>query len=104
VRHPQSANTDTKVPAVFDGRLALSINEAARALNVDRDTIYRLTHTGQLTLSKIGRRSVIHVASIVRLLQDTITVPKARVRDESRCHALVARAEQVPHARRRSTL
>jgi excisionase family DNA binding protein len=72
-------DVDLQLPRPFDGRLAASINETAEALNVDRDTIYRLVADGRLVMSKIGRRSIIHTASIQRLLQDTIVTPKQRV-------------------------
>jgi excisionase family DNA binding protein len=66
------------MPPPFGGRLAVSINQSAEALNVDRDTIYKLVADGRLTMSKIGRRSIIHTASIERLLRETVVTPKPR--------------------------
>jgi excisionase family DNA binding protein len=62
----------------FGGRLGISINEAAEAIGVDRDTIHRLLGTGRLTMSKIGRRSIVHAASIVKLMEDTTATPQPR--------------------------
>jgi excisionase family DNA binding protein len=50
----------------------------AEALNVDRDTVYKLVAEGRLVMSKIGRRSIIHTSSILRLMQETIVTPKQR--------------------------
>jgi excisionase family DNA binding protein len=60
-------------PAPLSGRLAVSVAEAAVALGMTRDTIYRLIKEERLTISKIGRRTLVHTASILRLLTDTIT-------------------------------
>ena len=65
-------DVDAQLPPPFGGRLAVSINETAEALNVDRDTVYKLVAEGRLVMSKIGRRSIIHTASIQQLLQETI--------------------------------
>jgi excisionase family DNA binding protein len=67
----------------FSGRLGASVNETAEALNIDRDTVYRLIADGQLTISKLGRRTIVHVESIRRLLVQTVVTPKPRVRRRS---------------------
>jgi excisionase family DNA binding protein len=67
-------------PALFEGRLGCSIDETATALGVQRDTVYRLIAEGRLTISKLGRRTIVHVASIQRLLDETVIAPKPRVR------------------------
>ena len=64
----------------FEGRLGTSINETATALGVQRDTVYRLIGDGMLTVSKLGRRTIVHVASVQRLLAETIVTPRPRVR------------------------
>jgi excisionase family DNA binding protein len=84
----QSPSLDAHVAAIFGGRLVLSINETAEALRVDRDTVYTLASAKRLTLSKIGRRSVIHVHSILKLLADTVVVPAPRADDEKRIRLL----------------
>ena len=71
-------DVDAQLPPPFGGRLAVSINETAEALNVDRDTVYKLVAEGRLVMSKLGRRSIIHTASILRLMQETIVTPKQR--------------------------
>ena len=68
----------------FDGRLGASINETATALNLQRDNIYRLVADGRLTVSKLGRRTIVHVTSIHRLLVDTVVKPRPRVRHSRR--------------------
>jgi excisionase family DNA binding protein len=86
---PRSQSTlDAHAAAVFGGRLALSINETAEALSVDRDTVYTLAAAKRLTLSKVGRRSIIHVHSILKLLADTVVVPAPRADDEKRLRLL----------------
>ena len=67
-------------PTLFEGRLGCSIDETATALGVQRDTVYRLIAEGRLTISKLGRRTIVHVASIQRLLDETVIRPKPRVR------------------------
>jgi excisionase family DNA binding protein len=72
--------------APFEGRLGISIDETAIALGVQRDTVYRLIGDGMLTVSKLGRRTIVHVASVQRLLAETVVTPKPRVR---RCRTTV---------------
>jgi excisionase family DNA binding protein len=80
----------------FGGRLALSINETAAALSIDRDTVYRLVHAGKLVLSKIGRRSVIHVDSVLGLLHATVTVPQQRADPVAPARRFSARPTRQP--------
>jgi excisionase family DNA binding protein len=68
----------------FDGRLGASVDETAAALNVQRSTIHRFIARGQLTASKVGWRTIIHVASIHRLLAETVVKPGPRVRRSDR--------------------
>jgi len=46
-----------------------SINEAAKALSLGRTSIYALINEGRLETVKIGRRRLIKVDSIKRLLE-----------------------------------
>jgi excisionase family DNA binding protein len=66
-------------PPPFGGRLTVSINEAAEALSVVRDSIHRMINDGRLAASKVGRKTVVHSASIHQLLQATLIAPKAHV-------------------------
>ena len=76
---PPARQPETR-PTLFEGRLGCSIDETATALGVQRDTVYRLIAEGRLTIYKLGRRTIVHVASIQRLLDETVIAPKPRVR------------------------
>jgi excisionase family DNA binding protein len=75
-----SADRPSTLSAPFEGRLGISIDETATALGVQRDTVYRLIGDGRLIVSKLGRRTIVHVASVQRLLAETVVVSKPRVR------------------------
>jgi excisionase family DNA binding protein len=79
-RHPPHTREPQIQPTLFEGRLGCSIDETSTALGVQRDTVYRLIAEGRLTMSKLGRRTIVHVASIQRLLDETVIRPKPRVR------------------------
>jgi len=48
--------------------LALSINDAARTLGLGRTSIYAMIGDGRLESFKLGRRTLIRMASIRRLV------------------------------------
>ncbi len=48
--------------------IATSVNDAAKALSLGRTSIYALIREGRLETIKLGRRTLIKVASIRRLL------------------------------------
>jgi excisionase family DNA binding protein len=50
--------------------LAASVKDAAKALSLGRTSIYALIRDGRLETFKMGRRTLIKVASIRRLLGD----------------------------------
>lgn len=50
--------------------VAISINGAARALSLGRTSIYQLIKEGRLETVKLGRRTLIKVASIHALIAD----------------------------------
>jgi excisionase family DNA binding protein len=54
----------------LDGRLAVSVPEAAAALNVGISTIWSLLAKRKLACTRIGRRTVITVAELQRTLRD----------------------------------
>ncbi len=50
-------------------KLAYSIPEAAAAVSIGRSKIYALIAEGRLETRKIGKRTVIPAASLIRLLE-----------------------------------
>jgi len=49
--------------------LATSINEAAKALSLGRTSIYALIREGRLETIKLGRRTLVKVESVHRLIE-----------------------------------
>lgn len=49
--------------------LAISINDAAKALGIGRSSVYTLLKSGRLDAIKIGRRTLLTTESIKRLAQ-----------------------------------
>ena len=49
--------------------IATSINDAAKALSLGRTSIYALIREGRLETFKLGRRTLIKVDSVRRLLE-----------------------------------
>jgi len=49
--------------------IVTSINEAAKALNLGRTSIYALIRQGRLEAVKMGRRTLVKVESIRRLIE-----------------------------------
>ena len=49
--------------------IATSINDAAKALSLGRTSIYALIREGRLETIKLGRRTLIKVESVRRLLE-----------------------------------
>ena len=52
--------------------IAVSINDAAKALGIGRTTIYKLINEGSLETMKIWRRKLVKAASLHNLANDRI--------------------------------
>ena len=53
-------------------KLAYSINETARMLSLGRTSIYAMIADGRLVAFKLGRRRLVNVDSIKRLIQQAV--------------------------------
>ena len=56
-------------PATTDDRLAVSVDEAARLLDISRDLAYDLIRRGDLPAVKLGRRIVVPKRQLEVLLE-----------------------------------
>jgi excisionase family DNA binding protein len=54
--------------ALYDDKIAFTLNEAAKATGLSRDTLYRKHHSGEITMRKIGSRTLIPVSDLKRLI------------------------------------
>lgn len=54
-------------------RRTVSVAEAGRRLGVSRMTAYRAVHAGDIPAIRIGRRLVVPIAALDRLLQERQT-------------------------------
>lgn len=54
----------------MDQLLALGINDAAHALGVGRTHLYRLINEGQIDTIQLGRRRLVKVASLRKLIEE----------------------------------
>jgi excisionase family DNA binding protein len=51
-----------------DGRLALTVDEAAKRLGISRPSAYEAARKGELPNIKIGRRILVPIAALEQLL------------------------------------
>jgi excisionase family DNA binding protein len=54
----------------YDGVLALSVSDAARAIGVSRATLYVLFAQRELKSVKVGKRRLVECAEVERFLAD----------------------------------
>ena len=62
--------TATNAGSAFDGVLAMSVANAARAIGVSRATLYILFAQRKLKSLKIGKRRLVECAEVERFLAD----------------------------------
>jgi excisionase family DNA binding protein len=62
--------TATNAGSAFDGVLALSVSDAARAIGVSRATVYILFAQRKLKSLKVGKRRLVERAEVERFLAD----------------------------------
>jgi excisionase family DNA binding protein len=85
----------------FGGRLGISIDETATVLGVNRDSVHRCINDGRLAAFKFGRRTLVHAASILKLMQDNAVVPKPRFSEGRDTTASTSHARGRAAARRK---
>ena len=54
--------------AELQGRVTITVPEAARVLRISRDGAYRAVAAGELPSLRLGRRIVVPVPALIRLL------------------------------------
>ena len=55
-----------------EGKLLLSVDQAAKRLGIGRSLCYELVMRGEIASLKLGRRRLVPVASLVRFIADRI--------------------------------
>ena len=71
---PSSINGRVAESVPFADRLSCTIEEACEATGLGRTKVYELIGSGQLVTTKIGRRRLVMVQSLIALLSTTISV------------------------------
>ena len=71
-------------PLPFRERLGCSPNEACAALGVGRTLLYRLIAEHQVEVRKLGRRTIVSIPSLLRLLDGQADEAKPRRRGRPR--------------------
>ena len=56
-----------KIP--FENRLAISIDEAVTVSGLGRSSVYQLMNSGEIETAKIGKRRLVLVASLKKLIE-----------------------------------
>jgi excisionase family DNA binding protein len=69
----------------------VSVDETATTLGVTKDTIYAMIGDGRLTVSKLGRRTIVHTSSILKLLADTVVTTLPALPGEENVRAAARR-------------
>lgn len=66
---PESLRQPSEIPTADpDGKLLLTVTEAAEALSIGRSLTYQLVQSGDLPSLKLGRRLLIPVAGLRQLV------------------------------------
>ena len=59
---------DTRPAPAIEGRIAISILEAAEVLGISRSYAYQMAATGELPTLRLGRRILVPVAALRELV------------------------------------
>jgi hypothetical protein len=65
---------------LLDGRIGATVQRTAEALDLHPNSVWVLISEGKLRASKLGRRTIVRVDSIVALMNATEIQPKRRSR------------------------
>jgi excisionase family DNA binding protein len=65
-------------PLPFAERLGCSPREACAALGVGRTLLYQLISEGRLEVAKLGRRTIVSIPALLRLMDAPAAEPKPR--------------------------
>lgn len=57
-------------------KLSYTVAEAARATGLSDDTLYRKHNAGEITMRKIGRRTIIAAADLAQLIDAAPALPR----------------------------
>ena len=71
---PSSINGRMAASVPFADRLSCTIEEACEATGLGRTKVYELIGSGQLVTTKIGRRRLVMIQSLIALLSTTMSV------------------------------
>jgi excisionase family DNA binding protein len=67
---PSDGTEREHAPTPEDGRLTLTVREAAKLLGISPYTAYEAAHRGELPVRFIGRRMLVPRAALLRLLDE----------------------------------
>jgi excisionase family DNA binding protein len=76
LEQPASNSNSSTIP--FRERLGCSPREACAALGIGRTLLYQLIAEGRIEVTKLSRRTIVSVPSLLRLMDAQAAEPKRR--------------------------